>query len=390
MLKFQKELMTALKASRTEIVLDTDAAELSVLACFDGKVKSAPWASAGDGGPLRLEHFSADARSDVIAQIARFAVEHGVDAVLSPGRFLRNGNQDEWFNVDRNSCIALRDALDREGGRRIAVDYTLIPTYSHLHDEATRGAFLSGINDLPFEFLWVRASGFGSDATPSRIRRYIAALRGLHNLGKPIIADNVGGLAGLAVLAFGAASCLAFGVGEHERFSAGQWDKPRKMNTDGRVGGPSTRIAIPGLDKSVKIKELELLAKARGGHRLVVCGDRNCCLHGLEDMIKNWRAHFLNQRFNRIRALEEVPDFSRIRYFLDTDMAQSDRLARQVKELKTGDDELTKRLVEHSLRTEKKRLVLENLYRALGDGAARAPAAMRGNVDAVDDSRGGT
>ena len=110
---------------------------------------------------------------------------------------------------------------------------------------------------------------FGSDATPSRIRRYIAALRGLHNLGKPIIADNVGGLAGLAVLAFGAASCLAFGVGEHERFSAGQWDKPRKMNTDGRVGGPSTRIAIPGLDKSVKIKELELLAKARGGHRLV-------------------------------------------------------------------------------------------------------------------------
>ena len=104
-------------------------------------------------------------------------------------------------------------------------------------------------------------------------------------------------------------------------------------------------------------------------------------------MIKNWRAHFLNQRFNRIRALEEVPDFSRIRYFRDTDMAQSDRLARQVKELKTGDDELTKRLVEHSLRTEKKRLVLENLYRALGDGAARAPAAMRGNVDAVDDSR---
>ena len=38
MLKFQKELVTALKASGTEIVLDTDAAELSALALFDGKV----------------------------------------------------------------------------------------------------------------------------------------------------------------------------------------------------------------------------------------------------------------------------------------------------------------------------------------------------------------
>ena len=226
-LKFQKELVSALKTAGAEIILDTDVAELSVLARFDGRVRTAPWASIGEGSPLRPEHYSDGAQDDVIGQIARFAVEHEVDAVLAPGHFLRRGNQDEWFDVDRNACVALRKALDREGGKRIGIDYALIPTYMHLHDEAIRGAFLSGLHDLPFDNLWIRASGFGSDATPLGARRYITALAGMHNLGKPIIADYIGGLIGLAAVAFGVASGIAHGVGIYERFNAGQWDKPR-------------------------------------------------------------------------------------------------------------------------------------------------------------------
>lgn len=41
-LKFQKELVSALKAAGGEVVLDTDAAELSALLRFDGSVSSAP------------------------------------------------------------------------------------------------------------------------------------------------------------------------------------------------------------------------------------------------------------------------------------------------------------------------------------------------------------
>ena len=131
-----------------------------------------------------------------------------------------------------------------------------------------------------------------------------------------------------------------------------------------------------------------MLAKARGGHRLVVCGDRNCCLHGLEDMTKNWRAHFLYQRFGQTTNLGQVPDQIRTRHFLDTDMAQADRLARQIKELKTGDEELTKRLIKHSRRVEAKRATLENLYAVRGDRAARAPVALFRGIGTTDDSRG--
>ena len=130
-----------------------------------------------------------------------------------------------------------------------------------------------------------------------------------------------------------------------------------------------------------------MLAAARGGHGLVVCRDRDCCLHGLDDMTENWRAHFLYQRFGRTRVLEQVPDHNRTRHFLETDLAYADRLARQVKNLKTGDANLTKRLKEHSGRVEARRRVLENLYEARGDGAARAPAAIRRGVGTVDDRR---
>lgn len=383
-LKFQRELVNALQASGAEIVLDTNAAELSVLGRFDGTPRTAPWAAAGDGSPLGPEHFTMDHPKSIIGEIARFAVEHGVDAVLSPGHFLRDGHKDQWFEIDRQACIALRNALDREGGAHIAIDYLLIPTYTHLQDEAVRGTYMSGLQDLPFGNLWIRASGFGSDGTPLGARRYISALSGIHNLGKSVIADHVGGLIGMAAVAFGVASGIAHGVGEHERFVASGWDKPRKKNEDGQGGGKQTRVVIPGLDRSATIDELQVLARSKGGHRLVVCGDRNCCPHGLENMIKDWRAHFLYQKFEQSSALAEIPDRKRALHFLENDMAQADRLARQVKELKTGDEKMTDRLTKHSHRIEALRAGLESLHEARGEGAPRAPAALQRNSSAGD------
>jgi hypothetical protein len=373
---FQKDLVAALRASGTEFILDTDAAELSALGRFDGQVSAAPWARPVDGRPLRPSDFAASDRRGLIAEIARFAVAKDMQAVLAPCHLLRQGSRDVWFDVDRSSCIALREALDREGGKNIAINYLLIPTYTHLHDETERGALLHGLESLPFDNLWIRASGFGSDATPLGATRYITALSGLHNLGKPIVADNLGGLIGLAAVAFGGASGFAHGVGERERFNAGDWDKPRKKNEDGRRGGHPVRIAIPGLDRSLTVDELDLLAKARGGHRLVICGDRNCCPHGRDDMVKNWRAHFLYQRSERLSKLEKVPDQNRARHFLDVDVAEADRLARQVKELKIGDDDLSARLVKHSRKIEAMRAALENFYEVRGRSSARAPAVI--------------
>lgn len=376
-LKFQKELLTALRAAGAQIVLDTNAAELSALERFDGVFKTAPWAAAGEGLPLQPRHFDPTSSASIIEEIAQFAVGNNVDAVLSPTHFLRNAHRDEWFEVDRVSCVALRDALDRNGGKDIGIDYLLMPTYMQLHDEVVRGAFAAALDSLPYDNLWVRASGFGADASPLGTRRYITAMAGLHNLGKPIVADHIGGLVGMATIAFGVVSGIAHGVGGHERFNASSWDKPRRKNEDGQQGGMQTRIVVPDLDKSLTIDELDRLARAKGGHRLVVCGDRNCCPHGLEDMKKDWRAHFLYQRFRQVGDLEVIPDQRRAHHFLEGDMATADRQARQIKELKVGDDKMTERLKKHSRRIESLRAGLENLYEDRGAGAPRALPVIR-------------
>jgi hypothetical protein len=116
---------------------------------------------------LTPSHFAKDAADDVIGQIARFAVEHQMNTVLSPGHYLREGTKSEWFKVDCEACTALRDALDREGGREIGIDYELLLPHVALDDVDERGQIVEKLKDLPFDNLWLRASGFGSDAPHS-------------------------------------------------------------------------------------------------------------------------------------------------------------------------------------------------------------------------------
>jgi hypothetical protein len=386
-LKHQKELIAALRAEGAEIVLDTKAAELSALGKFGGHAKHAPWAAIGEGKPLHAGHYDPRAPIDIFGQIARFAVEYGVDAVLAPGHFVGDRNFTEWFQVDCASCVALRRALDREGGAAIAIDYLLIAPHTALNDDAARSGFLSGLDGLPYDNLWVRASGFGSDAAPLTSKRFIVAMSGLHNLGKPIIADFLGGLVGQAALAFGAVSGIAHGIGERERFDAGSWHKPPQKNEDGK-GGRTVRILIPGLDRSATKGELELMAKARGGHKLVACGNRACCPHGLKDMIGDPRQHAAYQSFAMVAELAPVPDLNREQHFLAGRMAEVDRQARQVKDLKfsiedaaerkVDAEKLAKRLFEHSRQMEKMRLGLEDLHESRADGTPRArPVSQR-------------
>jgi hypothetical protein len=312
----------------------------------------------------------------VIGQIARFAVEHRIHAVLAPSHFLREGSKSSWFAVDRDACLRLRAALDREGGGEIAIDYPLILGHTVLDDHGVRGEIVAGLEDLPFDNLWIRASGFGSDGAPATTRRFITALWGLHNLGKPIVADYLGGLVGLASIAFGAACGLAHGIGERERFDARSWHKPPPIpSIEG--GGPAVRIAVPGLDKSLTVAELKVLARARGGTRLVVRLDRACCRNGLDDMVRNPRRHAAYQRFVKIRDLEQTPDLNRERHFLDGEMTRVDRSARQVKELKTGEERMMKRLLDHSRRVERLRTTLEHLHQMRADDHPRSPAAIR-------------
>ena len=374
-LKSQRDLHSSLRSRRIEIVLDTNIAELSEIGRYDGLAKTAPWAQIGGGEPLRPEHFRKDHSGDLHGSIARIAVQAGVDAVLAPSHFLRFGSNDGWFDVDRRSCELLRDSLDREGGKHISIDYALMPTYSHLRDEAVRGYFMSGLQGLPFENLWIRTTGFGANAKPAGCKRYLSSVANIHNIGKPIVADSLGGLVGLSSLAFGVVSGISHGIGEHEQFSAAEWNKPRQEPEDGKKGGGRTiRISIPGLGKSLKEPELRLLARANGGHRLIVCSDRNCCAHGLDDMVRNWRAHAVRQAVDSIKALEAVPDQRRARHFLDNEMTNATRLAHQISSLSIADADLSARLKDHSHRMDEMRSTLSNFNEIRGDLAPRAAA----------------
>jgi hypothetical protein len=386
-LQHQRDLVSDLRARSVEIVLDTKSAELSALEKFSGYSRNAPWASIGDGKPLTPAHFDPKSGQDIFGQIARFAIEHKVDVVLAPTHFIGDPNHKNWFEIDCESCLALRRALDREGGHGIAIDYTLIVPHTMLNDSVTRSDFMAGLARLPFDNLWIRASGFGSSVGPLAARRFITSMMGLHNLGRPVVADCLGGIVGHAALAVGGISGLAHGIGERERFDARSWHKPVAPRSSDDKFGRAVRVFISGLDRSTTVPELELMALARGGRKLVACGDRSCCPHGLKDMIADPRQHAAYQNFRIIDELATVPDLNRELFFLNGRMAEVDRHARQVKDLKLSAEEaaarkidpanLTKRLIAHSKHIEKVRMSLEHLHETRGDAVPRARPVTR-------------
>lgn len=255
-------------------------------------------------------------------------------------------------------------------------DYSLTTTYGTLREPEQRRVFLTGLADLPFENLWLRVSDFGADATPTAVRRYISAVMDFHSLRRPIVADYVGGLAGLAVVAFGAAGAMAHGVSERERFDVRRWLAPRKPGGGGQTG----RVYLPVLDRYFKIYEARALLKVRGARRLLACEDRDCCPRGADDTFNDPKAHFITQRLVQLRDLSETPEERRASRFLDVHLATADRRARQAAKLDTGNPTTKRALKKASLRIDRMRDVLENLDQTLGREHSRS-RSMRSRVD---------
>ena len=398
--RHQRDLIAALRDAGAEIVLDTEAAELAAVGKCSGHVRRAPWARPQEEGVLGPTHFRREVLPELMGQIARFAVEHRFNAVLSPTHYLGDPGFGDWFTVDRAACLALRQALDREGGRHIGIDYPLILQGSILHDHNARGAITSALADLPVENIWLRVSPLGVDAGPLSMQRFLTSTSALHNLGKPLIADHLGGLPSLAAAAFGAVSGVAQGIGERERFDASGWHKPPQQRADDDPFGRAVRIGIPSLWRSLLAKELDLLAGAKGGRRLCGCGDRSCCPHGYADMRADPRGHTARQLFKSFAALEAIPDLRRETHFINGPMAEADRLARQVKELRPSApdaaaagvdvEKLMKRLADQSRGIEKLRIMLERHHEARGEEGPRCrPVVPRASTESEDSSRQG-
>lgn len=115
----QHDLIASLAEAGGELILDTNIAELSSAGKFNGAAKSAPWANPD--AMLTADDLRPNANRDIVGQIARFAIKYGFHMVQAPTHMLE-GSPDGMFTVDRASTVALRNALDAEGGRHIGIN----------------------------------------------------------------------------------------------------------------------------------------------------------------------------------------------------------------------------------------------------------------------------
>jgi hypothetical protein len=363
-------------------VLDTNVAELSAVGRYSGQVRHAPWANPD--GILTEDHLKSGSNKGVIGGIARYAVQNGFACVLAPSHFLEKGSKDSWFDIDLHNCAALRHALDAEGGKEIAIDYPLIIPKQIMDDAAERRELVEPLKSMPVDSLWFRVSRFGSDGTAVGTRKYINAVQDFHALQRPIVADGVGGLAGLAIVAFGGACALSFGVAGKERFNASDWYKPPKK---GGGGGGQYSFLLPGIDKMLTREDADAIVAAPGGRRLAACMDHRCCPLGYDDTRRDPKGHFLRQRAFRCDALSVFPEPMRAQHYLAKEVRDDERRAKMLAKLKLTDNKLITRLAENADRLSDFSEVLGDLEKTVTVSTRSLGLGVRQRLDRASKDR---
>lgn len=358
----QVQLVETLRASGCEIVLDPNFAEMGSTARYkSSSLNKLAWANPER--PWQATDFQGGRNLDWARAIAEFAVQRGATVVLAPSHYIENAS-DPWHRVDQGLCEDLRRELDRVGGQHIAIDYQLLFSSALLRNEEESALLVAGVSSLPIQNVWVRVSGMGADATGVGTRHFIEAIRRLHEVDRPLIADCLGGLAGLSAMAFGAVGAISHGVGQKEAFRASDWSRPSGG------GGQVNRVYVSELDRHVTEDQLRTILAAKGGKALLACNDSGCCPHGAEDMLENSRRHFLTQRNRQIRDLSSAPELRRAEHFLLKHVNPAVRNARRATLLKGLDEDISK-----IVKTAKGRL--DRFSDALADLHANAPPISR-------------
>lgn len=325
----QTALAKELKAEGVEITIDTGAAELSSPARHGTFVRNSSWLTKVPMSPLGPDDFT----TEIIERIAEMAVAIGADRVLAPSHFLGDPSFDGWLKVDAASCSALRAALDRLGGGRIRIDYPVIQSVQGLVDPTSRKALAETLSILPVDAIWMRLSGLGKEPGPQKVRSMIRMLSGFHNIGKPVILDYCSGLNSEATEAFGVASGSASGILELDQFNARDWHKtPEEPDPDARFARPRI-VQVPGLGRGFYANEFELLAKSRGGRKLLLQSEF-VTVSSVEEMVRTRKQIQALHLVRSQEALQSVPDLNRAGHFLSKTMADAERRAKDVSFLK--------------------------------------------------------
>lgn len=357
-LKAQQELRDQVLSRRLDVILDPKTQPSATPGGYSDTMGNLPW---GVGRPHTPTDFSDTAGRRLIASLGDFVLANGFTQVLSPTHLLRSAD-DPWFTIDREATQRLRNHLDRNSGTKIPIIYSLAMSYAMFRDADQRAAVIEGLQGIPASSIWLKIDGLGSGSTATAVRNYIEAAKDFHTLGLPVVADYMGGIVGLSLLAFGAAGGLAHGVTQNERFDAGTWFRPR-----GSGGGGGDRIYVPSLDLLLKPAEAQLLfdAPARTRHRLV-CRDSACCSRGTIDTLENPTRHFLYQRIREVAGLGQIPEQLRPGRFLEQHLRPTTDMVLAASNVEWSDEKLAKKI-----RQQRKRL--DALRVALGDLELKTP-----------------
>ena len=307
----QRELLAQVLDQKLDAVLDPQTQAMATVAGYGSAMDCLPWCAKR---AHTHDDFARDLQRRRIAElIAQFVVEHGFTQVLAPTHLVA-GADDPWLDIDVATANALRLALERGGAAHVQIIYSLAVSYDAFRVASKRTGILERLRASSADAIWLNVEGCGSDSNGTRVTRYADAAANFHVLGKPVVADHVGGLVGLSLLAFGAVGGLAHGVTLGERFDTNHWRKSSK----GTPFAQHTRVYIPQLDWQLTRIDAERLfesgtkAKAAFG-----CHDTDCCARGITGMLQAPGRHFLYQRTREVGGLSQIPESLRPQRFLE-------------------------------------------------------------------------
>ncbi|MGH8217082.1 MAG: hypothetical protein ACREUT_00715 [Steroidobacteraceae bacterium] len=317
-----------------------------------------PW---GLDRPHRLEDFTGAIGQRRIAAIAGFAVEHGFTQVLAPTHLV-NASVDPWLRTDCESTRSLRGHLDGAGGRNVQILYSLAIPYALLRDEHECEAVVATLAEVPADAIWLRIEGLGATASPNGVRNYVLAARAFQALEKPVIADGIGGLAGLSLLAFGGTGGIAHGITFGERVDHSTWRRPRSDSAFGR----ERRVYLPDVDLLLEPDLAdELIHSSPRAAGLLGCRDTRCCPRGAKDTIETPARHYLVQRMKQIASIGRVPLSVRAKKFVDSVVRPVSDVLVQATNWKLKNEEVLEMLKKQRRRVDALRVALLTLAGSL-------------------------
>lgn len=307
-----KELISEALKRDLDVILDPQTQRSATLGGCTESIANLPW---GEKRPHRLADFDANGSRVYAERIADFVVATHASQIMGPTHILQGAN-DPWLRADLVSMEHMREALDARASTAQLI-YPLSMPMAVLRDRAQRQAILASVEEVDFDSLWLRVENFGSDATGEKTAAFIEACADLEAFDVPIIADQVAGLPGLSLLAFGAVGGIAHGVTMLDSFKPSRWRRPaRKARSSG--GTMPIRVYIPELDAFLKPEQAErfLKANSRARHKFG-CTDSHCCPAGVRDMLNNPSRHYVYQRSKEISTIESTPSSLRAKVFVE-------------------------------------------------------------------------